>query len=166
MWKSFLSDYLNFTKKERIAILVLLFLIILFILLPFFFPLFIQHKPTDDTSFKKQIDMLILKQADSTDKFAKRNFDENEYQNYREPAAKNYYAKKSKGELFNFDPNTLDVAGWKRLGLRDKTIATIQNFIAKGGKFYKPAGISKIWGCMKRRHNGLFLLYKFNMPTQ
>ena len=32
------------------------------------------------------------------------------------------------------------------MGLRDKTIHTIQNFLSKGGKFYKPEDISKIWG--------------------
>src|SRR5665647_2464468 len=120
MWKRFLSDYLSFTKKERTGILVLLFLIAFFMTIPFLYPFFIQQKPIDDTLFKKQINMLTIKQVDSTDKFAKRNFDENNYQNYREPAEKNYYSKQPKGELFNFDPNTLDEGGWKRLGIRDK----------------------------------------------
>lgn len=146
MWKRFLSDYLGFTKKERTGILVLLFLIAFFITIPFLYPFFIHEKPTDDATFKKQIDMLTIKQVDSTDKFSKRNFDEKNYQNYREPAEKKYYSKQPEGELFNFDPNTLDEAGWKRLGIRDKTIATIQNFVAKGGRFYKPADIGKIWG--------------------
>ena len=48
--------------------------------------------------------------------------------------------------MFYFDPNTLDDAGWKRLGIKDKTVKTIQNYIAKGGRFYKPADIGKIWG--------------------
>ena len=52
----------------------------------------------------------------------------------------------TKFELFTFDPNTLDAAGWKRLGLRDKTINTIFNYRNKGGKFRKPEDISKIWG--------------------
>ena len=146
MWKRFISDYLNFTKKERTGILVLLFLIIFFITMPFLFPFFIHQKATDNTSFKKEVSMLVIKQADSTNKFSKRNLDEDGYQNYREPSEKNYYPKQTKGELFNFDPNTLDEAGWQRLGIRDKTIATIQNFVKKGGRFYKPADIGKIWG--------------------
>ena len=48
--------------------------------------------------------------------------------NYRK---KRYdYHTKPEGELFAFDPNILDAAGWKKLGLRDKTINTIQNFIS------------------------------------
>ena len=149
MWKRFISDYLNFTKKERIGILVLLFLIAFFITIPFLFPFLIHRKPVDDASFKKQMSTLIIKQADSTNKFPKKNFDEDSYQNYREPAEKNYYSKQITGELFNFDPNTLDEAGWQRLGLKDKTITTIKNFVKKGGRFYKPADIGKIWGLHK-----------------
>ena len=146
MWKRFTSDYLSFTKKERTGILVLLVLIAFFITLPFLFPFFIHPKTTDATLFKKQIDMLKMKQADSTDKYAKRNFDKDDYQNYGEPDGNKEYAKKIKGELFAFDPNILDEAGWKRLGIRDKTIATIQKFVQKDGRFYKPEDLGKIWG--------------------
>lgn len=146
MWKRFASDYLSFTKKERSGMLVLLVLIAFFIILPFLFPFIIHTKPTDASLFKKQIDMLKMKQADSTDKYAKRNFDKEDYQNYREPDGNKAYAKKIKGALFVFDPNLLDEAGWKRLGVRDKTIATIQKFVQKGGRFYKPEDLGKIWG--------------------
>ena len=44
----------------------------------------------------------------------------------------------TKGELFYFDPNTISTSDWKRLGLRDKTIKTIENYLSKGGHFYKP----------------------------
>ncbi len=50
------------------------------------------------------------------------------------------------GTLFNFDPNTLSAEGWKKLGLHDKAIHTIQNYLSKGGKFRKPDDIGKIWG--------------------
>ena len=39
--------------------------------------------------------------------------------------------------------------GWKKLGIREKTISTIQNYLSKGGKFYKPEDIGKIWGLHK-----------------
>ncbi|RYF82997.1 MAG: helix-hairpin-helix domain-containing protein, partial [Chitinophagaceae bacterium] len=45
-----------------------------------------------------------------------------------------------------FDPNMISAEDWKKLGLRDKTIATILNFRSKGGKFRKPEDIKKIWG--------------------
>jgi len=36
--------------------------------------------------------------------------------------------------------------GWRELGLRDKTIQTIRNFLSKGGRFRKAEDLQKIYG--------------------
>ncbi|MBP6022828.1 ComEA family DNA-binding protein [Ferruginibacter sp.] len=145
MLKKIFADYFTFTKKERRGTIVLLLLILFFVSLPFLYPLFIKSRPADAAAFKKEIATLKIKQQDTVKQFAQRNFDEDNYQNYYQPSEKNY-AKNFKGELFYFDPNTATAADWQRLGLRDKTIATIQNYLSKGGRFYKPEDIGKIWG--------------------
>ncbi len=148
MFKQLISSYLNFTQKERRGIIAILVLIVLFILVPFLFPLFIKQKTANTTGFKNEIAALKIKQ-DSATGFVKRNYnnDDDNYPNYYQPSEKNNYYKNSvKGELFYFDPNTASAADWKRLGLRDKTISTIQNYLSKGGHFYKPEDIGKIWG--------------------
>ncbi len=72
---------------------------------------------------------------------------EEEKRPYDYPSSTTSYGDpKTKGELFYFDPNTISEAGWKKLGLRDKTIATILNYRNKGGKFKNPEDIKKIWG--------------------
>ncbi|ANI88951.1 hypothetical protein A9P82_06370 [Arachidicoccus ginsenosidimutans] len=48
--------------------------------------------------------------------------------------------------FFEFDPNTLDENGWKKLGLPERNIHTILNYRNKGGRFYKPEDIKKIYG--------------------
>jgi competence protein ComEA len=146
MWKQLLSSYFTFTQKERTGTFVLLLLILLFTLLPFFYPLLIPAKTTGSSSFQKEIAALKIKQQDTTHPYPKKNFDEDNYQNYYQPSEKNYYAKTIKSELFYFDPNTASIADWQRLGVREKTIATIQNYLSKGGHFYKPEDIGKIWG--------------------
>lgn len=147
MSKKILFNYLSFTKKERTGIIVLLVFIAILLIVPFLFPFFIKEKPIDNTSFKNQLNQLVIKQADSFNhKYPVKNYDENNNQNYREPEDKANFSKTAKGELFTFDPNTLDETGWKRLGVKDKTIKTIQNFLAKKGHFYKPEDIGKIWG--------------------
>ena len=146
MWNKFIADYFSFTKKERTGIIVLLVLIIFFILVPFLYPLFIHRQPTTDAAFKKQMEALVVKETDTTRKFSGNNYGGDKDKYYGENNDKKYYAKQPKGELFTFDPNTLEEVGWQRLGIRDKTIATIKNFVSKGGKFYKPADIAKIWG--------------------
>ena len=146
MFKRFAKDYFNFTRKERAGTICIIVLIIFFLILPFLFHYFIKQSKPDTAQFEKDIAALNLKRQDSTGKNTSRNFDENNYQNYYQPSEKNYYAKQNKGELFYFDPNTLSAEGWVRLGIREKTAATIQKYTAKGGKFYKPEDIGKIWG--------------------
>lgn len=48
--------------------------------------------------------------------------------------------------LFFFDPNTLDSAGWKKLGLRERTIQTILRYRARGGRFRRADDLSRIYG--------------------
>ncbi len=146
MVKRFLSSYLNFTKKERTGTLIVLFLIGVCLVLPFLFPFFIKPVTTDAAVFKKQIETLKTVQADSAGKYYKKGFTDETYQGYNNPYNRKQPAGEFRGELFNFDPNTLDAAGWQRLGVKDKTVATIQKFVAKGGHFYKPEDIGKIWG--------------------
>jgi len=146
MIKQFISQYLSFTKKERNGTLVLLVLIIALIILPFLFPLLIKKKEFDHASFKKEIATLTVKQADTTARHSRKN-DEEETPPFYQPSERNYSSNPEKtGTLFYFDPNTLDEAGWQKLGLRDKTIATIKNYLSKGGKFKQPEDIKKIWG--------------------
>lgn len=49
-------------------------------------------------------------------------------------------------ERFVFDPNTLEDAGWLRLGVNKKVLATIRKYLFKGGKFRKPDDLKKVWG--------------------
>ena len=146
MPKSFIKEYLSFTKKERTGIFILLALIIICITAPFFYPFFIYQKSYDHTQFDKEISQLKVQQADTSSdkKYYSKNFDENNYNNYYEPSEKNYSNHNS--EVFYFDPNTASADDWKRLGIKDKTVATIQKYISKGGHFYKPEDIRKIWG--------------------
>ena len=149
MLKKFAAEYFTFTKKERVGILVILTLILVFTLLPFLFPYFITEKKYDHTAFEKEIAALKIKQADSSQKFQEKDFDKENSPSYNRASEKNYYETPVKASLFYFDPNTLSGEGWKKLGIREKTITTIQNYISKGGKFYKPEDISKIWGLHK-----------------
>lgn len=146
MWKQFISDYFSFSKRERTGTITLLAVIALLIILPLLFPFFIKQKTYAADDFKKEIASIKTKQADST-KTYRRKYNEDEQLAYVQQPDKRYNSEQPiKGELFHFNPNTLDEAGWQRLGLKDKTIATIKNYLSKGGKFYQPEDIKKIWG--------------------
>jgi len=145
-WKEFTADYLNFTKRDRIGIIVILVVILAIFFLPKAFSTTSSSKPTNtDTAWITALKKLEQKEVENDQRYSTYNEDNsNSYQYDRRPA--NNYYNKAKGELFYFDPNTLSAEGWQKLGLRDKTIATIQNYLSKGGKFRKPEDLQRIYG--------------------
>ena len=135
MSKGFWKDYFSFSKKERTAVIILLTIIVVFVILPYFFTQNFK-KPFVDPQLQKQLTALqnIKSSADSD------AFDE-QIAFATDTTIKN---EKSQLQLFYFDPNTLDEAGWKKIGLRDKTIQTIINYRNKGGHFNEAEDIRKI----------------------
>jgi competence protein ComEA len=134
------SEYLFFTRKERIAIIFVVLLMMVYPLIPTLYVLINKPDPVDHKTFENEIASLDMKEPDSNSAYSKQNYPQ--YQ----PSEKKYYDKAVKGELFYFDPNTLSIEGWMKLGVREKTANTIHNYLSKGGRFYKPEDISKIWG--------------------
>ena len=139
-WRQFAGSYLSFSKKDRIGIFIILIIIVTIYLLP---RLFAKKEPIsliEDKELYAIADTLNTKQTKEYEK------DESATGFQYEPSITNDF---SKGELFQFDPNSLSPPGWRKLGLNEKAIATISNYRNKGGKFYKPSDLNKIWGLPK-----------------
>jgi competence protein ComEA len=145
MWNQFVKDYLTFTKKERVAVLVLLALIFLVVLLPYLWPAKKMIQPDKKAMEALQAQLAKMTKPDSSYNAIN---EKNESPDVYDPSGTNNYSK-TKPVLFYFDPNTLSAAGWKQLGLRDKTIQTIQHYLSKGGKFRKPEDVSRVYGLFK-----------------
>ncbi len=144
-WKQLVADYLGFTRKDRIAIVTLLVIILGVFFLPAVIPGKNASKLAEaDTAWIAVMKRLEQKEPAGGPMF--RKYDEDNSQAYQYDRTENNYSKRQKADLFYFDPNTLPAAEWKRLGLRDKTIATIKNFLSKGGKFRKPEDLQRIYG--------------------
>jgi len=144
-WKEFVTDYFSFSRKDRIGILVIVSLIIGIFILPKTISLNNNLKPVNNdtawiTSLKK------LEQRENDNKNASQNFYDDNANSYQYDKIVTDYNKNSTRELFFFDPNTLTDEEWSRLGLRNKTIATIRNYLNKGGHFKKPEDVQKIYG--------------------
>ena len=133
--KRIIKEYFTFSRKEKVAVIILLLLIVVFIFLPYLFEIK-KAKPSVDEELQKQLvkwrqnktlpDSLNGENDSSTHSSAELKF-----------------------KLFLFDPNVLDAAGWEKLGIRNNVIHTILNYRNKGGKFYQPEDIRKIWGLQK-----------------
>lgn len=138
--KEAIRGYLAFGKRDRIGVIAVVLLMGVIYALPYLFARKNEPFPA------KQTDVLI-KAMDNTPKQKETHYqkgsdeDDNDYQ-YQPNQTKSF----AKGELFQFDPNTLSVEGWQKLGLSEKTSKTIDKYRSKGGKFYKSEDIRKIWG--------------------
>ena len=137
-------EYLSFTRKERVGLICVIALMMIAPLTPYFLFVFSKPAPENHKTFEKEIAQLKLKEQDSTGGFTSNSYTENTH--YNQPSEKNHYYNAVRGELFYFDPNTISAADWERLGVREKTAKTILNYTSKGGRFYKPEDIGKIWG--------------------
>ncbi len=142
-WRQFATDYLSFTRRDRIAVITLLLLILVVFFLPVAISSRVDKEPVPaDSAWISSMNRLM----EHNDSSRFREGEENSPQAYQYDKPRNNEYARPKGELFYFDPNVLPASGWKKLGLRDKTIATIQNFTAKGGKFRKPEDLQRIYG--------------------
>lgn len=139
-WRGFLNDFFSYSKKERTGIFIIIAIVFIIIISPNFFQYIFKKEKLNTDDFKKDIASLSVK-ADTSER--------NYYQNDKKENANNNFSNTHEvvpSELFYFDPNTATYDEWERLGIKDKTIHTIQHYISKGGKFYKPDDIRKIWG--------------------
>lgn len=169
-WDQFIKDYLNFTRKERIAILFVIGFILLSLFLPGIIYKSTGHQPTQaDSAWMAAVKKLELSDSNLSNDEYRPNDELNisAYQ-YDRKKTNQYESSIVKRELFYFDPNTNSLADWKRLGLRDKTIQTIQNYLSKGGRFYKPEDLQRVYGLHKNDYERLLPYVKIestNIPS-
>ncbi|RYY68882.1 MAG: helix-hairpin-helix domain-containing protein [Chitinophagaceae bacterium] len=138
--------YLEFTRKDRRGTLLLLGIIGLMISVPFIYPLFQKTSAKPPADIDAALASLQTKKtvADHPSSTFQDRYEKSP-SGQRRPSS-NASSAKIPGALFSFDPNTITAEGWKKLGLRDKTIATILNYREKGGRFTQATDIKKIWG--------------------
>ena len=139
-----MTGYFTFTRRERIGLLVLVCLIIIIFLLPGI----ISNKNNNpsiqaDTAWIAAAKKLEVIETEKEGKLFNSPSRDNDitYQ-YDRPVTSSPVT----GTLFYFDPNTIDDLAWKKLGLKDKTIHTIKNYLSKGGHFYKAEDLKKVYG--------------------
>ncbi|HEV8287127.1 MAG TPA: helix-hairpin-helix domain-containing protein [Chitinophagaceae bacterium] len=160
-WKEFLNDYFTFTRKERIGLLIIVVVIVVIWIFPKVIASGKSRTLPIDTSW-----ITAAKKLEHKETSLETNTNQNE-ENINEfvyAKTTDQHSNKLKGELFYFDPNTLTFDGWKRLGLREKTITIIQNYLNKGGHFFKPEDLKKIYGIHANEYQRLESYIKIETP--
>ena len=126
--RKWINKYFTISRTEFNGLTVLWVLIVIVTLLP---ALLSRLLPEREETYKKEI---VIEDSDTTSK-EKRPWKYND----------NITRQKHRPELFKFDPNTLNAAGWERLGLSPKQTAVILNYRFKGGKFHVAADVAKMY---------------------
>ncbi|MER3497826.1 MAG: DNA-binding protein [Chitinophagaceae bacterium] len=148
-WKQIVKDYLNFSRRERIGVVIIAIVIILVWLSPRLLQFSKAPKAVPgDTAW-----MAAVQELEKTNNSQLTEAD-NDPQNINELAYEKSEAPKHI-QLFEFDPNQLPAEAWKTLGIKERTVRTIQNYLAKGGRFYKPEDLKKIYGLHEEDFNRL-----------
>lgn len=131
-WKKLIRDYLYFSRNDRIGVGLLLLLITVIYFLPRFFAR--ELPPPSYTALLSRPDSLERLLPPSPSYERSNSKQKGQPEEFR------------KAELFRFDPNSLDAAGWQRLGLSPRTAQTITRYRSKGGQFRKKEDLQRIWG--------------------
>jgi DNA uptake protein ComE-like DNA-binding protein len=155
-WK----DYFSFTKKERTGIYVLITLIGICFFIPRLFETTSLSEEVMTTAINLQSAQREQVNTDSASNVSSGKKRSAYKERYDEPVI-----DRQAIEPFPFDPNTMDSAGWRKLGVSSRTARTIQNYVAKGGQFRKAGDLQKIYGLKKADIDRLIPFVRITAPT-
>jgi competence protein ComEA len=140
---SFFKEYFTFSRRDRAGILILSVMIMAALIVPkILSALQPPSMQTDFSAFKQQIEQYST-QIDSAQQASKE-----QYKNEKYGAENNPNFDPTEAVAVNlqpFDPNQLTYQTARQLGLPARTAHTIENFLQKGGKFYKKEDLKKIY---------------------
>ena len=149
-WKEFISDYLTFTRKDRIGLLVIIGMSLIIFFLPKLFSESYHSKTSvADTAWistMKKLEQIEIKPIEKTN------------------ATDESYAYQYDRSKETYTSNKLSTSEWKKLGLRDKTIHTIENYLNKGGHFRKSEDLQKVYGLRSNEYDRLAPYVKIESP--
>ena len=121
------KNFLFFSKGEKNGILVLICLIVFALFINRVFPYYFRKKPANVSVYQSEIEEFKASLERKNERSA-------------------YFLTGVGGELFRFDPNTLDSTGFIRLGIPPHLVTRILRYRSRGGVFRKPEDFSKIYG--------------------
>jgi len=134
------KDFFYFSRGEKNGIIVLLSILVLVIVTPYLSKLFSNDKPHINQQFNKEIELFT------------QSLKINEEPEYNNRLNQYIIERYDSLKLFFFNPNTTSPENFKKLGLTDKQISTINNYLSKGGKFYVKDDFRKIYGIRHQQY--------------
>lgn len=141
--KNWLNNYFGFTKREYNGLLVLMAILLAVSVLPYVYSSFFLKAENSSNEELAALQKLELANEQQ----------QNHYTKVRSTIRGN--AGLSQSRLFKFDPNQIDLVQWQALGLSAKQAQAIINYRNKGGKFYQPADLQKMYTISPQKYEQL-----------
>jgi competence ComEA-like helix-hairpin-helix protein len=135
-----IKDYFYFSRGEKNGLIVLLAILIILIAIPSIINIFPDKKTPLNEKFTNEINAFA--QSVTIEETP-------DYQNRLDQYIIERYDSL---KLFHFNPNSSSNDNFKKLGLTDKQISTINNYIEKGGKFTIKDDFRKIYGIRQAQY--------------
>ncbi|MDQ3192707.1 MAG: helix-hairpin-helix domain-containing protein [Bacteroidota bacterium] len=146
--KQFLLDYFTFNKIERNGIFILCAIILFLLFFDRIIPFVIPQENINYSEFISEIDAFVQHKTIYRDSI----------ENAKISRYSHFPVSKEQGipiQFFKFDPNIATQEQWLKLGLSQKQSSTINNYLSKGGKFYKKEDLKKIYGISNSQYKML-----------
>lgn len=141
--QSLVSDYFRVSYHEGRGILVLIAFVVVALLTGVLYKRLATVQPVDTSvTDQKKLDSLLRLMQD--EEASKPQYGESESRD-RTDAERFNKPKQRSGERFAFNPNTVSVADWQRLGLPQWLAERIDKYRSKGGQFRQKADLLKIY---------------------
>ncbi len=139
MFKWF-EKYFTFSRAERNAILALLTLSFVVLLAPHIYNYLKPVDHADNSKFKQEIDAFTAGGNNNAASVLK-----DSAQALTDTAQVTQTKKPRNSSYFNFDPNKIGVEEWQRLGFSEKQAQSIELYKQKGGRFYRPQDLMRLY---------------------
>ncbi|MDP2423237.1 MAG: helix-hairpin-helix domain-containing protein [Bacteroidales bacterium] len=138
--RNVLKDYFSFSSRDIRGIYILLGILIVLLIFKKLPVYFVKNTEPDFTQFEKNV-LILEKARHAMQEQEKKQSLKGEFDFNRS----DYSAAKQKLNPFPFDPNNMTELDWLRLGLSERQVRGIMNYITKGGAFRKKEDVKKLY---------------------
>lgn len=143
--KKWLKIYFGFSAREKKGLLLLLLILMLLQFVPYLYEKIVPEAPLSAENEKLFVEY---------------------YKSMAGQAEVKTTGSPEKISLFVFDPNTLDAAGWVKLGLSEKQAVSVLNYRSKGGVFRQKEELKKMYTISPELYERLFPYIKIAVPRE
>jgi len=143
--KELIKEYFIFQKSDRNGILLLAALLVMLIVLPHSFSYIYVPQQNHSDEFKDKVAAILpyLEEGRKKQFNNKTTFYDKKETFKKKPS--DHKGKKPLPPPFTFDPNKLTVEKSMKLGFSEKQAKVIENYLRKGGTFYKKENFKKLY---------------------